>query len=229
MAEPAFLELRRQLIQGGISPRRVGRLLRELRDHHAELVLESQRAGSPHPVEDALARLGTEEMLARQFLARPELLSWSRRWPWAVYAFAPLLLFPAAFVATICVMDAIGHLLYGSGRSASPLLLEVLRTIRFFGLYLLPVAVASGLALLAKRRGVSTAWGWVSIAILAFLGGLTNIEVGAHHIGAGVGFATRPTFLAGLFLHRWLPCAVCAAALYALALIAARQNHASSD
>lgn len=88
MAEPSFSSLRRRLINSGVSPRRVGRLLGELRDHHAELVLEEQRAGSRQPFEDALARLGTEESLALHVLARRELLSWSRRWPWAVYGVA---------------------------------------------------------------------------------------------------------------------------------------------
>ena len=227
MAEPVFLELRRRLIQGGISPRRVSRLLQELRDHNAELVLEQKRAGSPQPVEDALARLGTEESVARLFLARPELLSWSRRWPWAVYVLTPLLLFPAAFAATIYAMVGLVPILHGADHTRLTPLLEVLRMIRLFDLYVLPVIAASGFALLAKRRGVSSAWAWAAIGFVAFLGALPNIEVSAHQIAVGVNFATRLDFLAKLFLKRWLPTAASAVMLYVVALHVARRMRSS--
>ena len=215
MAKPAFPELRRRLILGGISPWRVGRLLQELRDHHAELVLERKSAGSPQPDEDALTRLGSEESLARQFLARPELQSWSRRWPWAVYIVAPLLLFPAAFVATILVMVGLTHIVMpGTERPWPTPLLEILKAMRLFGLYVLPVIAAAGFALLARRRGVSRAWAWASITLITFVGALPNLDVYAHQIGAGIGFSTRLDFLVGMFLQRWLPTAAAAVMLY---------------
>jgi hypothetical protein len=215
MAEPAFLELRRRLIQGGISPWRVGRVLQELRDHHAALVLEQERAESPQPVEDALARLGTEESLARQFLARRELQSWSRRWPWAVYIVAPLFLFPAAFIATILAMVGLMRLVMPGMEGIFPTpLREVLEAIRLFGLYVLPVIAASGFALLARRRGVSRAWACASTTLITFVGALPNLDVYAHQIGAGIGFSTRLDFLVEMSLQRWLPTAVAAAMLY---------------
>ena len=210
MAEPAFLELRRRLILGGISPWRVGRLLQELRDHHAALVLEQKRAGSSKPDEDALMRLGSEESLARQFLARPELLSWSRRWPWAVYFVAPLVLFPAAFVATIVAMVGLA----GTEPPIPAPLREILEAIRVFGLYVLPVVAAAGFALLARRRGVSRAWAWASVALITFVGALPNLDVYADRIAGGIGFATRIDFLMEMFLQRWLPTAVAAVLLY---------------
>ena len=217
MPEPAFVDLRRRLLVGGVAPRRVRRLLQELRDHHEELVLEQQRRGSPRPAEAAMMLLGDEESLARQLLARPELLSWSRRWPWAVYTLGPLLVFPVAFIATICVMVALAHVLNGMRQAAPAPFLRIMDTIRFFGLYLVPVIAAFGLALVATRRGVSTAWVWLSMAVVAVLGSLTNVQVSIHQIGAGVGVTSRPTVLVGLFIHRWLPTAAAAAALYAVA------------
>lgn len=225
MAEPAFSDLRRRLIHGGVSPRRVARLLRELRDHYAALVLEQQRAGSRTPAEEALARLGTDESLAAQFLAKPELLSWSRRWPWAVYGVAPLLVFPAAFVATIFAMVGLvglAHLPHGA--NAPPPLLAALRAFRFFDLYVLPVVLAAGFALLATSRRVSTAWPWVSLALVTFFGGILNLDVRPHQIGAGIGFATRLSFLSGFLVHRWIPIAASAVLLYFLALSAARHT-----
>jgi hypothetical protein len=218
MAEPAFEYLRRRLFEGGIAPRRARRLLQELRDHYAELVLEQQRKGSARPADAALVRLGSEESLATHLLARRELLSWSRRWPWAVYGLAPLVLFPAAFVTTICVMVALGHILNGMRHSAPVLFLEMMHAIRFFDLYLLPVLAALGLALLVRRRGVSIAWGRLSILLFALMGSLTNIQVNIHQIGAGAGVTSRPAVLIGLFLHRALPMAASAVSLYTVAL-----------
>lgn len=77
MVEPAFSHLRRKLLEGGIAPRRVDRVLQELRDHYACLLVEQQGTGlvGAAAAEAALAHLGTEESLARQLLARPELLA----------------------------------------------------------------------------------------------------------------------------------------------------------
>ncbi|HTW74978.1 MAG TPA: hypothetical protein VMD56_08695 [Steroidobacteraceae bacterium] len=218
MPDPTFPSLRRRLIAGGISPRRVRRLLQELRDHYTELVLEQQRTGSPRPAEAASALLGTEESLAAQLLARRELLSWSRRWPWAVYALAPLLIFPTAFVATICLMVGLAHVLNGMRHSAPVAFLDVMRAIRYFDLYLMPVIVASGLAVLARRRGVSPVWAWLSIALFALLSSLTNISVTLQHIGAGAGVSSRPAILIPLLMKRWLPTAAAAAAIYTVVL-----------
>jgi hypothetical protein len=54
--------------------------------------------------EAASSRLGEPDHLVESALARPEPLSWSRRWPWAVYGLEPLLFFAAAFVAMILAM-----------------------------------------------------------------------------------------------------------------------------
>ena len=229
MAEPAFLELRRRLIQGGISPGRVGRLLQELRDHHAALVLEQKRVDSSQPVEDALARLGTEESLAQQFLARRELQSWSRRWPWAIYGIAPLLFFTAAFVAMIFAMIGLIDLAQiPTGRAMPAPLLAKLGMIRLFNLYVLPVIAASGFALLAKRRGLSSAWAWASITLISFFGALPNVDVSAHQIGAGIGFSTHLDFLVEMFLQRWLPTASAAVLLYVAAGYVAHRRRTDS-
>jgi hypothetical protein len=86
-----FQVLRARLLDGGVSPRRVRRLLQELRAHCADLRAEGERAGldGAAALQRAVRRLGTEAALAEHFLARREYLSWSRRWPWAVFGIAP--------------------------------------------------------------------------------------------------------------------------------------------
>ncbi len=214
MQPQQFELLGERLLRAGISPRHVRRYLRELMDHYDDAIQEELGKGADRAAaeESAAKRLGEADHLVESALARPELLSWSRRWPWAVYIVAPLLLYPAAFVATILVMVGLtpdGELPYPAP------LLEVLKAIRLLGLYVVPVITASAFAMLARRRGVSQGWVWTSIALITFVGALPNLDVYPDALRAGIGFATRLDFLVGMSLQRWLPTAVAAVMLYA--------------
>ena len=213
MQPQQFESLGERLLRSGIAPRHVRRYLRELRDHYDDAVQGELRKGADRAAaeESASKRLGETDHLVESALARPELLSWSRRWPWAVYIVAPLLLFPAAFVATILVMVG----LTPATELPYPVpLLEILKAIRLLNLYVLPVIAASGFALLARRRGVSRGWAWASITLITFVGALPNLDVYADAVGAGIGFATRLDFFVEMFLQRWLPTAVAAVFVY---------------
>ena len=219
--QPQQLELLgERLMRSGVAPRHVRRYLRELRDHYDDAIQEELGKGADRAAaeESAAKRLGDPDHLIESALARPELLSWSRRWPWVVYIVAPLLLFPAAFVATILAMVGLSQIIVpGMDRPLPTSLLEILKAIRLLSLYVLPVIVASGFALLARRRGASRVWAWTSIALITFVGALPNLDVYADQIGAGIGFSTRLDFLVGMFLQRWLPTAVAAVMLYVAA------------
>jgi hypothetical protein len=206
-----------RLLRSGVAPRHVRRYLRELRDHYDDAVQDELNRGASRATaeETASGRLGDPDLLVRTALAKPELLSWSRRWPWAVFICAPLVLFPAAFVATILAMVGLAHIFVPGMESPLPKsLLDILESIRFFGLYVLPVIAASGFALLARRRGMSRAWGWASIALITFFGALPNLDVSTNQIGAGIGISTRLDLLTEMFLQRWLPTAVAAVTLF---------------
>lgn len=227
MQPQQFELLGERLLRSGIAPRHVRRYLRELRDHYDDAVQGELRKGAGRAAaeESASKRLGEPDDLVESALARPELLSWSRRWPWAVYVVAPLLLYPAAFVATILVMVGLApatELPYPAP------LLEVLKAIRLLNLYVLPVIAASGFALLARRRGVSRGWAWASVTLITFVGALPNLDVYADAVGAGIGFATRLDFLLEMFLQRWLPTAVATVMLYMAAGHVAHQMQTNS-
>jgi hypothetical protein len=215
MLPKQFELLGERLLRSGIAPRHVRRYLRELRDHYDDAIHEELGRGVGRAAAEDLAakRLGEADHLVESALARPELLSWSRRWPWAVYIVGPLLLFPAAFVATIFAMVEVA----GTESPISAPQLEILKAIRLFGLYVLPAIAASGSALLARRRGVSRIWTWTSIALITFVGALPNLDVYADQIGAGIGFSTRLDFLVGMLLQRWLPTAAAAVMVYVAA------------
>ena len=227
-----FELLGERLLRAGIAPRHVRRYLRELRDHYDDAIrAEIDNGVGRAAAEDSAAkRLGEPDHLVESALARPELLSWSRRWPWAVYIVAPLLLYPAAFVATILAMVGLAQVVTpGAERPMPTPLLEILKAIRLLDLYVLPVVAAAGFALLARRRGVSRAWAAASITLITFVGALPNLDVYAHEIGAGIGFATRLDFLVEMTLQRWLPTAVAAMLLYVLAGHIANRMRADSQ
>jgi hypothetical protein len=78
-----FEALRLELQSGGIAKIYVERMVRELGDHYEDLeraALASGRSGDD-AAQLARTQLGSPQVIAAAVLARPELRSWSRRWP----------------------------------------------------------------------------------------------------------------------------------------------------
>ncbi|MCB2108650.1 MAG: hypothetical protein KDE14_13165, partial [Rhodobacteraceae bacterium] len=87
MSRPDFESLYEKLLRGGVAPRHARRYVKELGDHYDDLIAAAVKTGATRAEAEAQAhaRLGSEEALVETALARPELKSWSARWPWAVY------------------------------------------------------------------------------------------------------------------------------------------------
>jgi hypothetical protein len=187
------------LIQAGIAPRRARRILREFAEHHADVVAERISLGNSasDARRAASERVGTEQQLVANLLARPELRSWAHRRPGIAFALAPVLSFAVAFVASLLALIALVEWRKAQGealRAASP----VMRWIGAYGgiylLWALPCAVAALLAFMAARRREASIWPCVGIAAVCFIGALTNFSVSAPpdapSIGAGIGIGT---------------------------------------
>jgi hypothetical protein len=82
-----FESMRLELLRGGVSPVYVERTIIELSEHYEDLVCDALDAGLSSEEAARIARtaIGNEQTLAAAVLARPELLSWSRRWPTLAY------------------------------------------------------------------------------------------------------------------------------------------------
>ena len=78
-----FESMRLELLRGGVSPIFAERTIIELSEHYEDLERDALDSGlaSDEAARVARATLGTDQVLAAAVLARPELLSWSRRWP----------------------------------------------------------------------------------------------------------------------------------------------------
>ena len=101
-----YRSLANKLLRGGIAPRRVRRIVGELRDHFHDLRTDALAHGmnDTEAASWACSRLGSEQQVVDQTLARPELRSWSARWPWAIYALLPPFLMAALVVLVVLAM-----------------------------------------------------------------------------------------------------------------------------
>src|SRR5262245_66268641 len=83
MPSREFDGLRLELLRGGVSPVYVERTILELGEHYEDLERDALGAGLSGDEAAQCARklLGSEQAIAAAVLGRPELLSWSRRWP----------------------------------------------------------------------------------------------------------------------------------------------------
>ncbi len=224
MAEAQFALLHRRILQGGIAPRRARRLISELRAHYADLVEELEASGLDQTTagQRALDQLGAQETLAKQILARPELQSWSRRWPWAIYGLTPLVLFPVLFFLTIFLMIGLVHALHVRGSEFHGPLVVMLWLIRWFALYVLPILTSTWMAILATHRRVAWGWALLAIVLLSLWGAATNVDLLPHLVGAGVGWTLNTKALALLLLRRSLPTVLAAGIITTLVRFAMR-------
>jgi hypothetical protein len=187
------------LVQAGIAPRRARRILREFAEHHADVVAERLRLGDSASDARVAAseRLGTEQQLVANLLARSELRSWAHRRPSIAFAIAPVLSFALAFVASILALIALVEWRKAHGdalSAASPVIQWISAYAGVYLLWALPCGVAALLALAATRRREVSIWPCVGIAAVCFVGALTNFSVSlppdAPSMGAGIGIGT---------------------------------------
>ena len=181
-----YRSLATRLLRGGIAPRRVRRLVAELRDHFEDLRNDALADGmtETEAASRATARLGSEQRVASEMLARPELRSWAARWPWAIYGLLPPLLMAALVVlAALALAPVIELYVLHSGWEASDAGLPhawfmnavdgILATFKYAAPLLLCVAFCR----MTVRRLSRSGWLVPGIAATAVLGGAFDIAM----------------------------------------------------
>ena len=194
-----FAGLSERLRRAGISPRRVRRLISELEAHFDDLVAEFRLTGLSQAESESQAanRLGTEDVFAESVIARPELRSWTRRWPWLAFAVLPLLSLPVQFVFSMAPAVAIFgfsvHILGMTPLHPGPVP-WICEAFQAYALWIAPMVAAAGACYFAARYRASALWPVVGSILIAILGAHTNasfqwspaLPKGA--ISAGIGF-----------------------------------------
>src|SRR5690606_19344337 len=92
MPDRRFERLRLELLHAGIAPAYVERTVVELADHYEDLESAARDAGrdAEEAARWAKQALGSEAAILAAVLARPELRSWSARWPRATFCLRSL-------------------------------------------------------------------------------------------------------------------------------------------
>ncbi len=195
MRSRPFSALRERLLRAGVSPRGVRRVVGELEDHLVDVTKELESRGVPaqEARSQALARLGSEDVLVASILAKPELRSWAHRWPVVVFGLLPLPAFAASFIASIVAVAAAAHFVkFGHSTGWQ----WVSQCFSLWNLRLLPTVMAALCAYTAWRRRVPVLWPAVGILTVGVIGSLTNVGVqwptatSRGALSAGIGFGT---------------------------------------
>jgi hypothetical protein len=205
MRNSRFHDVAERLLNAGVSPRRVRRLISELADHFDDLREELKARGltSEEADAEATSRLATGA-LVEGVLARPELRSWVRRWPWAAFTVLPVAMYASLFATELAVLVfsvefAKNEL--GMDFSSSAWLVLTVRTLLGGAEWALPIVAAGACCAIALLRRAPAIWATTGVVLISLLGALTNAQldlppaVPRAALGAGIGFNTESLLL----------------------------------
>jgi hypothetical protein len=180
-----FEDLRERLLRAGVAPRHVRRYLRELREHHDDLVQAelAKNADLSAAREVAWARLGTEESLARGMLERPELRSTAARFPALIFGAGPVLGWLGAPIGVAALLSLLPEAIRRVEVNAA--IIDVYYALCFLQTRLLPVLLGALVLDLAARRRLPARWPLVGAAVVHLLAGSVIVysfpgQLGVH-------------------------------------------------
>jgi hypothetical protein len=206
MVDRRFDELREELLRAGVATRKVRRAVLEIESHFQQLIDEEcGRGASDRDARiEAHRRLGTNQVLVMRYAARPELRSWSRRWPSVWFILLPLITYLAVSAATLMTVLVIAHQMapYLHQIHIAPRVTHGIDlAARVVLLWLFPLFVAAAFAVLAHRRRVALRWPLIAIVAISALASLINVDVtftgGPTPGGVGAGIGLSPESLPG--------------------------------
>src|SRR6185437_6900706 len=191
MSQPSFDSLSERLLRAGIAPRHVHRYARELSDHFDDLVREEGEGGAAREFAEtqALSRLGSDDILAEAALARPELRSFTARYPWAVFGLGPLVMLAMAVVAALflevgiimvlnwLLLDVMG---YTPGSAAAKVAnakvaTEIFTAYNTLAVYGAPLLLAWLFHQIGSQQRMRPAWIVTGVVLVCILGGFQNL------------------------------------------------------
>ena len=183
-------ELSQQLLRAGITPRYVGRYVRELREHFADCVADELARGASQDEAEARAeaRLGAVDCLAQGVLAQPELRSASVRHPALFFGAGPTLVWLGSFGVTLCTI----RLLFagaGAQLGQEPAWILAAHVLCVLYVRVLPVILAVAMLTTSSRQLVAPHWPAVGAVLVNLLGGMLRVDrvyadpLGSEHLG----------------------------------------------
>jgi hypothetical protein len=175
--------LRERLLRAGVAPRHVRRYLRELQEHHDDLLRAELSSGaSPQAAHDAAwARLGTDEGLVQSMLQRPELRSRAARFPALAFGAVPVLGWIGAPIALHLFLSLLPE---GSRQTkVDDGFIAVYHAATFAYTRLLPVVLGVILLHLAANRRLRLLWPVVGAGAIDVLAGTLTVYSSPGQLG----------------------------------------------
>lgn len=181
-----FDSIRESLLRDGVAPRHVNRYTRELRDHFDDLLREEIGMGNSPELAEASARrrLGSDDVLIRAVLGRPELRSVVARHPLAFFGIGPVVVLVVTIVFAVIVQHefVVAHEwvaeALGSANSVPGVMPPgwVRTTVALWNgamTYVVPLAIAAVVCLVGTRQRMPLRW--------TMAGATTVLVFGAFH------------------------------------------------
>jgi hypothetical protein len=180
-----YVRLRERLLRAGVAPRHVHRYLRELRDHHEDIVQSEIARGLPRAAAElvANARLGTEDGLAQSVLARPELRSIASRFPALTFGLGPAICWLALGIAIVAVIRNAGDRAADALALGTDALLAGTQAVCAFQFRVAPVLFSAAMVVVCLRQRVKFSWPIAGTAALCLLAGTVSIHVIGEQLG----------------------------------------------
>lgn len=201
MSEHRFGNLQEALIRRGVAVRFARRAMLEIEAHHRDLLEAALcRGESPEQARrSADAAIGTDSTLIERFASRKELRSWSYRWP-AGYGLAPILCFAGLGFGLMYALWRTLHAIWphsADAKVSAAVATHINFAMSAVFLWLLPISLGMGFALLAYRRRICLRWPIAGILLLCAVAALVNVGFGVRggphplFLEAGIGFAAK--------------------------------------
>jgi hypothetical protein len=204
MSDFDFRPLGERMLEAGVAPRHVRRMLAELGEHGTQLELDARQRGLDPAAARAAAReeLGSDDEILARTAATPSLRSWGSRWPMLTLLIVPLIgcclgaVLSLALAGLFYEISTSTHLVAGLTRRGA-FWYSLTTGLVHLAVYLVPLVCALALVrYTVSRRLPAMSVFWLSILLLAVLGVVCNLEFNwpdAQHqvsVGAGVGYST---------------------------------------
>lgn len=190
-----YPELRRRLLRGGLSKRRVDRLLRELDDHRLALRERALGRGYERREAEAIAaaELGDATSIVEAMLAQPQLRSFSQRRPWLVYG-----LLPAWVLIAVSAVTLLGtwFMLQGMGWD-SQRLRDAIDALFLFVSHGMLWLIVLTMLWQAHRMHVTPGWPVLGSLLTIVLGSALTMQVAWPGVEGGSGYL-NVSYLYGL-------------------------------
>lgn len=192
-----FSYLSEKLLRNGLSPKTVSRVVRELRDHSQDLYEAALIYGRDpvHAQNIAYAQLGDEDTIADGLIAKPELRSWTARWPWLFYTLLPIAMMMTAIIVVVALTVGLVKTVEWINPALPGWLSEGISSALIGFSILAPVALTAIMGWFAATRRSSFLWPTIGMVTIALFGGSFDIYMGWGEVGELSSLTVNSTFI----------------------------------